>query len=970
VSNEFFELTGNEHIDSLNITVELYRHKKTGAKHLHLASDDAHNAFLVAFLTVPSDSTGVAHILEHTALCGSERFPVRDPFFMMLRRSLSTFMNAFTSSDWTAYPFASQSRKDFDNLMQVYLDASFFPNLSEQDFSQEGFRVEFADADDVESDLVYKGVVFNEMKGAMSSPVRVLWEQIAANIFPTTTYRFNSGGDPEKIPELSWQQLKDFHARHYHPSNAVFMTFGNIPAAEHQAQFEERVLCRFDAIDVDDLKVPDEKRRDQPLNVEGSYALDGEEDTSARTHIVTSWLLGHSFDQETLLKAHFLSAVLLDNSSSPLLKLLERSKLGTSPSPACGLDDSGHEMVFSCGLEGSEADRADAVEKEILDLLEKVASEGVEIERVESVLHQLELSRREISGDGMPYGLNLMLNAMNAALHGGDPVAALALDPVINKLREEIKDPDFIKNLVRNNLLDNQHRVRVVLTPDSQLNAKKDAKEKVRLAAIKKGLSSEACQLIVKQAAELKKRQESEDDPELLPRVTLEDVPKDLPIPLGQTDKSQNIPFHSYDQPTNRLVYQQVVIDVPDMESELIDLMPIFSACLAEVGSGDRSYLETQAYQSSCTGGIGARFSIRGAVDDTEHFSSMFVVSGKALTRNHDKLANLLKETLETARFDELERLRELIAQMRAAAEMRVTDNGHILAISAASAGISPISEIQDRWGGMVSIQRLKVLDESLNDAATLQGFAKKLATIRDRLITAPRQLLLVGENEHFPEVKSAFIKAVPDSPVGDGTTISSGKTTGPKKIGWATVTAVHFCARVHLCVSYIHDDSPALSVLGQFLRNGFLHRAIRERGGAYGGGAGYNSDAGTFRFFSYRDPRLSETLDDFQNSLQWLKEEKHDPRTLEEAILGVVGSIDKPGSPAGEARGAFHDVLNGRTPELRRKYRSAVLTVTVEDLQRVAEKYLSQSTASLAVVSNAVSLDKETGEEWIRHTL
>ncbi len=222
MNNEFFELTGHESIDSLNITVELYRHKKTGARHLHLASEDAHNAFLVAFLTVPSDSTGVAHILEHTALCGSERFPVRDPFFMMLRRSLATFMNAFTSSDWTAYPFASQSRKDFDNLMQVYLDASFFPNLTEQDFSQEGYRVEFAESDDVESDLVYKGVVFNEMKGAMSSPVRVLWEQISTNIFPTTTYRFNSGGSPEKIPDLTWEQLKAFHAKHYHPSNAVF----------------------------------------------------------------------------------------------------------------------------------------------------------------------------------------------------------------------------------------------------------------------------------------------------------------------------------------------------------------------------------------------------------------------------------------------------------------------------------------------------------------------------------------------------------------------------------------------------------------------------------------------------------------------------------------------------------------------------------------------------------------------------
>ncbi len=970
MSDTIFELTGQETIDSLNITVELYRHKRTGARHLHLSSDDAHNAFLVAFLTVPSDSTGVAHILEHTALCGSERYPVRDPFFMMLRRSLATFMNAFTSSDWTAYPFASQSRKDFDNLLNVYLDASFFPNLSEQDFSQEGFRIEFEEADNMNSDLVYKGVVYNEMKGAMSSPIRVLWEQVSANMFPTTTYRFNSGGDPEKIPDLTWQQLKEFHARHYHPSNATFMTFGNIPAAEHQAKFEELVLSRFSAIDVSDLKVHDEQRFMEPAAVEGSYALDGEDDTTSKTHITLSWLLGNSFDQESLLKAHVLSSVLLDNSSSPLLKLLERSKLGSAPSPICGLDDSGHEMVFSCGLEGSEPQHAQALEKEILDLLQQVAADGVELERVESVLHQLELSRREISGDGMPYGLNLMLTAMNAALHGGDPVAALALDPVIEKLRQEIKNPDFIKDLVKNNLLENNHRVRVVLKPDSALNAKRNERERERLAEIRKRMTDDECRLVIKQAAELKKRQEAEDDPELLPRVTLEDVPQQLDIPEGDADKKSAIPLYFYDQPTNRLVYQQVLIDVPHMEPELMDLMPVFSSCLPEVGSGGRTYLETQAYQSSCTGGIGARFATRGAVDDTGNFRSMFVVSGKALTRNHEKLANLLKETLETARFDELERLRELVSQMRAAAEMRVTDNGHVLAISAASAGISPVAALQDRWGGMEAIQRLKELDDKLNDTSELELFATKLAAIRDRLVGAPRQLLLVGENEHMAEVKAAFGAVLPDSPAGDGTSITPKSVSGPQKIAWATVTAVHFCARVHACVPYAHEDAPVLSVLGQFLRNGYLHRAIRERGGAYGGGAGFNSDAGTFRFFSYRDPRLAETFDDFQNSLQWLQAEKHEPRTLEEAILGVIGSIDKPGSPAGEARGAFHDSLNGRTPEIRRKYRSAVLAVTIDDLKRVAQKYLGPETASLAVVSNASSLDKETDDKWIRHTL
>ncbi len=356
-----FELVRCEPVAALKLTVESYRHRVTGARHLHLSAQDPHNAFLVAFLTVPQDSTGVAHILEHTSLCGSDRYPVRDPFFMMLRRSLSTFMNAFTSSDWTAYPFATQSRKDFDNLLKVYLDAAFFPNLNALDFAQEGCRIEFVEPDKVDTNLVFKGVVYNEMKGAMSSPSRVLAQTLATHLFPTTTYHFNSGGDPEKIPDLTLEGLKGFHAQYYHPSNAILMTYGEIPAFDHQEQFQELVLSRFHD-DKGFFGVPDEQRLTAPLRVEESYPLDGEETCEEKTHILIGWLLGKSMDMESLLNAHVLNGVLLDNSSSPLLKTLETTDLGSSPSSLCGLDDSGRELVFACGLEGSEPERADAVE--------------------------------------------------------------------------------------------------------------------------------------------------------------------------------------------------------------------------------------------------------------------------------------------------------------------------------------------------------------------------------------------------------------------------------------------------------------------------------------------------------------------------------------------------------------------------------------------------------------------------------
>src|SRR5690554_4023094 len=346
-----FEKIRSHRIGTLNLEVEEYRHKKTGARHLHLAADNDENVFFVALRTFPMDSTGVAHILEHTALCGSERYPVRDPFFMMVRRSLNTFMNAFTSSDWTAYPFASQNLKDFNNLLDVYLDCAFFARLDPLDFAQEGHRLEFEEMENPESKLVYKGVVYNEMKGAMSSPVSTLWQTLTKYLYPTTTYHYNSGGEPEHITDLTYDQLVAFYRKHYHPSNAIFMTYGNLAAKDLQQQFEEKALHRFKRLDAV-VSVPDEKRYFSPVRVQESYPLASTEDPTKKTHVVMGWLLGHSFKLEQNLEAHLLSNVLLDNSASPLMKALEKTELGRAPSPLCGLEDSNREMVFVCGQIG------------------------------------------------------------------------------------------------------------------------------------------------------------------------------------------------------------------------------------------------------------------------------------------------------------------------------------------------------------------------------------------------------------------------------------------------------------------------------------------------------------------------------------------------------------------------------------------------------------------------------------------
>jgi presequence protease len=960
MSHPAFTLVRQAKIHSLNIDIEEYRHLATGARHLHLSADDNNNAFLVAFLTVPEDSTGIAHILEHTSLCGSRHYPVRDPFFLMLRRSLNTFMNAFTGSDWTAYPFASQNTKDFDNLLQVYLDAVFFPNLNALDFAQEGHRIEFETPNNPDSPLVYKGVVFNEMKGALSSPVQRLLQTVHHHLFPTITYHYNSGGDPKEIPNLTHEQLKTFHATHYHPSNAIFMTYGDRPAKSHQRFFQDNALQHFQALD-SDLSIPDEQRYDKPQQAIAYYPLDEQENTQNKTHIVLAWLLGNSTNIHEVMKANLLSGVLLSNSASPLRYALETTNLGTAPSPLCGLDDSSRETNFMCGLEGSNQEQAEAVEAFILQVLTEIADKGVPQEFVESVLHQIELTQREITGDHFPYGLHLLVNPLSAMIHGGDPVAFLDIDAALNTLREDCKDPIFIPNLVQRLLLDNPHRVRVVMAPDTQLATQELADEKARLKALEATLTATDKNKILEQTVALEVRQQTQDDPEMLPKVGLEDVAEDLKIPVGSEKTVNELPATWFARGTNGMVYQNIIIDLPDLEPELLEVLPLFCDCMTEVGCGHQDYREIAARQAAVTGGISARISLRGDVSNLQTQRSLFSLSGKSLVRNQAPLTDLLRETLETVRFNEWQRLRELIAQYRVESDHSITGRGHQFVMTACSSGMNPAGYLQHRWYGLVGLQKLRALDDSFEaDEKNVKAFAAQLERIRDKLLEAPRQLLIVSEEEQQDSLATTLAtrwQNVSVHPKTEYQGLNPSSISSVIQEAWQTQTQVNFCAKAYFTVPAKHPDAAVLVVLGHVLQNGYLHTALREQGGAYGGGAGYDGNTGAFRFYSYRDPRLIETLTDFDQALNWLQETQHEPRALEEAILGIISRIDRPGSPAGEAKTAFFNQLHGRTPEQRREFRQRVLHVKMEDLQRVASTYLQPERANVAVLSDAKTL-------------
>lgn len=948
-------------IPALNVTVEEFIHPATGAQHLHLQCDNPENVFMVALRTVPEDSTGVAHILEHTVLCGSENYPVRDPFFMMLRRSLNTFMNAFTSSDWTAYPFATQNRKDFSNLLSVYLDAVFFSRLDPLDFAQEGHRVEFENPADSEGNLVFKGVVFNEMKGAMSSVSAVLWDRLCFELFPTNTYHHNSGGDPANIPDLSYQQLRDFYARHYHPSNAVFLTFGDIPASDHQAVFESAVLKRFEASETP-ISVDLEHAFTAPKRATHPYAVEDDDESGRKTHHVIGWKLGESSDLLAMLEAQVLAAVLMENSASPLMQFLETTPLGTAPSPLCGVEESMREMVFCCGIEGSDIDQLDEFEQATLSVIKTIAERGIPKERLEAILHQIELSQRELTGDGMPYGLNLMLRALGAAVHGGDSLAALNLDPILEIIRERSLNDDYVPGLIGRLLLDNPHRVTLTLAPDSGLTAGREKAEQGRLNTMAESLDDAGRSKILDLAEKLKARQGIEDDPDILPKVTLSDIPDGISEPKPSVTNKGGVDVWNYTTGTNGLVYQQWVKPLPDLSEQDMTILPLVTGLIGELGAGSADYLEIQDQQSATVGSLSVATMTRSARGDVQDCSGWLLTSSKALANRSERQVALMHDTFSHTRFDEGPRIRELINQTRARRDQSITGSGHSLAMTAATAGMSPLALRAHEQGGLEGIRSLRALDDRLANDSDLQEFMAQLTGIHRQIVDAQGlQIAVIADEQNLAAAEGYALETLKKATRG-----AAGALWHPDAIrehrheAWITNTQVNFCAKAYQTVPSSHADAPALTVLSAVLRNGYLHRAIREQGGAYGGGASHDGNVGAFRFFSYRDPRLGETLADFDGAIDWFLTNNHDFETLEEAILGVIGSLDKPGSPAGEARRHFHESLFARTSEHREAFRRGIINTTLDDLRRVTETYLVNAETSTAIITNNQTATRE----------
>ncbi len=945
------------------LLVEL-EHIGTGARHVHIAAPDAENTFGVMLKTAPEDATGVAHILEHTALCGSRNFPVRDPFFSMLKRSMTTFMNAFTASDWTMYPFSTQNRKDFYNLMAVYLDAVFFPRLDRLSFRQEGHRLELeppTGKSAAESALVRKGVVYNEMKGAMSSADQVAVRALSSALFPATTYRFNSGGDPAKIPLLTHEQLLAFHRRHYHPSNAFFYSYGDLPLADHLAFIESRVLRHFDRIDPE-TDIPSQPRWTAPKSAAHRYPADGLDDLEKKYQVTLGWLTADITDSYSVLVMSLAEQILLGNPASPLRKALLESGLGSSLSDGTGYSTDYRDTLFAAGLKDVEKTAASAVEKIVFDTLTDLASRGVDPELVESAIHQVEFSRKEKTNHPYPYGLKLLLAIAGPWIHGGDAAAILDLDRDLERIRRESSAGGFFEGQIGTRLIDNPHRVRFLLEPDPLLGEKNAAEEAEELDRILSTMDEKHLERIRKDTEALEALQHTEEDLSVLPTLSVSDIPEEIHSE-PETDAGTGRTAAVYERPCGGIVYLSSAAGIETLPPDLVGLVPFLCYALPKLGTRKKSYVEISRRIDLYTGGIGLSANARTRYDDAGTCLPFVALSAKCLARNVSPMFDLLTELLSDPDFFAPERLQTLIAEYRAGLESAVVHQGHRLAISLAARTLSRTAALSELWGGVHQLAFIKQLAKDLSDAKT-RDLAESLTAVADALFFPGNlQTAVIGEE---PALSGAVSGAAALSEGLAPKTALTGKNRPPAppentvpREGWITSSSVSFVAQALPAVRMHHEDSGALSLLAKILRSLYLHREIREIGGAYGGLSVYNAEDGIFCLASYRDPHIVRTLKVYDDIVDFIDSDRYTEADVNEAKLQVCADIDRPDPPGPAARKAFFRKLLGLTDQERRRFKKRVLAATKADVTAAAKKTFSAPSAGrpAAVISGEAQL-------------
>ncbi|PNP41880.1 hypothetical protein TGAMA5MH_06058 [Trichoderma gamsii] len=940
-----FTVVRAKHVPELELTALQLQHDKTGADYLHIARDDSNNVFSIGFKTNPPDDTGVPHILEHTTLCGSEKYPIRDPFFKMLPRTLSNFMNAMTASDHTFYPFATTNEQDFKNLMSVYLDATLHPLLKQSDFQQEGWRIgpENPTAEDAEGKkLVFKGVVYNEMKGQMSDAGYLYYIRFHDHIFPDIN---NSGGDPQKITDLTYEQLKGFHAENYHPSNAKLFTYGDMPLADHLQEVDAR-LQAFEKIAKDKvIHLPVELDGPREVTLHGPLDPLVAPDRQYKTSV--SWITGDTTDIVESFSVSLLSTLLMDGYGSPLYRGLIEAGMGADWSPNAGYDSYAKRGIFSIGLTGVQESDVPKVKGKIQEILRDARDKGFDQGKIDGTLHQLELALKHKTST---FGYSMLNRLKPKWFNGSDPFDSLAWNDTIAAFQAKMAEGGYLEGLMDKYLL-NDNTLTFTMAPSATFGDDLIAEEQARLsskiqdAVNKAGSEESARQQFEKQEQELlvEQNKTNTEDLSCLPTVHVKDIPRSKEPTVVRDEVADGIPIQWHEAPTNGLTYFRAINTLENLPDDLRELIPLFTDSIMRLGTKDMTMEQLEDLIKLKTGGVSVGYHSTPSPTDYTQSSEGIIFTGMALDRNVPVMYDILRKLVQETDFDSPEaslRIRQLLQASADGVVNDIASSGHRFAMGHAESSLTRSAWLRQQIGGLSQVKLVTSLT-GRPESDQLEDVIDKLKKIQTFALTSGqmRTALTCGtENvqENLNSLKS-FTGGLPREISGIA---SKGPSPLPKdsKAFFPLPYQVYYGGLSVATTSYTSPDGAPLQILAQLLTHKHLHHEIREKGGAYGGGAYSKALDGLFGFYSYRDPNPQNTLSIMRNAGRWAVEKEWSDRDLEEAKISVFQGVDAPKSVNQEGMARF---LSGITDEMKQKKREQLLDVTKDQVRSVAQKFL-----------------------------
>ena len=945
-----FRILRVEQIPDIRVTAYEIEHEITGAKVLHLHCHDRENLYAIGFGTPPADSTGVPHILEHAVLAGSERYPLKDVFNELLKGTLQTFINAFTYPDKTIYPVASQERSDFFNLARVYTDLVLRPRLLQKTFYQEGHHLEFSRHEDITSELVISGIVYNEMKGAYSSPDTLMSREIQQNLFPDTTYAFDSGGDPDIIPSLTHEQLKTFHRTYYSPTNARIFLYGDIPTADHLI-FLEEMLSGFERVPVNS-SIKSQTWWPQPASVHSFYPIGREEDTRGKTVVNCAWMIVENTDYETVLLLEIVSGALVGSAAGPLRKALIDSGLGEDLSPITGLERDLKQVVFAVGLRGSDPGKAGRIESLILNTLQKVAKTGFDRELIEGVLHQVEFHGREIVRDSLPYGIILMGRAYHTWLYDGDPLTGMNFPRIIKEIRDKWEArPELFQDIVRTWFLDNPHRLLSVLEPSKTLQEEVEEKSKKRMTRLKASLSPEELENIHREAASLMDFQTEPDPPEALatlPKLKIGDLRRKVEIIPTEKTSINGVPAMVHDIFANGVAYLDMAFNISDIPEDLQIYLPLLGKLMINMGAAGLTYEEMAKRIALKTGGIGCHLTAGMVTDGKGNWQKM-IFRMKALHRNIVDAVRIVSDILVSGDLSDETRLRNLLAERKNRLHTSVIPSGHVFARLTAGAAFSVPAYRDEQWHGRTQLRFLNGIADQFNGGK--EELQEKLARLQQMTFRKERLILnLTADAEGLAIFTEGTSELVERLATGGTAAVPGIPEVHPIHRGIAIPAQVSYVAMVMSAPAYADSLVAPLLVAARYLSSGYLYKHIRVQGGAYGGMSQYDPVSGLFALLSYRDPHIVRTLKVYDEAVDFICQSKIAEEELEKAVIGTIGILDKPMDPSSRGYVAMIRDFIGLTDENRRKLRDEILDTTADRFQEIASRYFISAVRSAVV--------------------